>query len=307
MRYRFSVPPEGPVSLACFLQDRLRLSLEKARDLVSFGAVYVQGKMEQDVDRLLQPGQEVRVHIPRYGTRRFYEVNPDRILYRDDWLLAYDKQAGIPCQQTPYDAYNNVYAGLKRLLNSSSSTSGNRDLQRKNLVSGYLGMHHRLDKDVSGVMVFPLSPRANRSFSEGFRTKAVEKVYRAILSGIPDEDSWVENSSIGRRQGKYICVGEGEGKEAETGFQVIRREPRVTLVEAYPKTGRTHQIRLHLALRGLPILGDRQHEGAPYTRCMLHAFRLSLSHPISGKPLLFESPMPEAFEKALESAGCKRP
>lgn len=294
----FSVPPEGPFTLERFMQSKVRLPLDKARDLVSFGAVYVEGKMEQDAERLLKPGQEVRVHISGYGTRRFYETDPDRLLYRDALLLAYDKEAGIPCQKTPYDAYNNVYAGLKRFLNPSPFSAG-KGFQETLSTSGYLGMHHRLDKDVSGVMIFALSVHANRFLAEGFRTRAVEKVYRAIVSGSPEEDSWVEKAPIGRKKGKYLCLGAGEGKEAETGFRVIQRGQGLTLVEAYPKTGRTHQIRLHLALGGLPVLGDRQHEGAPYTRCMLHSFRLTLSLPPGRERLLIEAPMPEAFEEAL--------
>ena len=287
MNYRLSVAPGDPLALDRFLARKARLPLEKAQDLISFGSVWVDRKVVYSCGRTLSSGQQVAVFVPRQGTRRFYEIDDRRILYRDSWVLAYDKEPGLPCQATPYDGYNNVFMGLKRLLAVSSPAAR------------YLGLHHRLDKGVSGVMVFSLSPKANRSLARAFREGEAEKVYRAVVSGDPAEDSWVEDTPIGRKNGRYLCVKTGEGKEAVTGFQVIARSQSLALIEARPRTGRTHQIRLHLAHGGLPVLGDREHQGRSYHRCMLHAYRLTLSHPVTGKPLTLEAPLPQAFHEAL--------
>jgi len=299
MRYLFVVPQGKGVALDRFLQRQAHMPLARCRDLIDFGSVYVDGKVEQKAERPLLPGQEIRLHVPRYGTRRFYETRQDRILYRDTELLAYDKEEGIPCQQTPYDAYNNVYAGLKRFLGLCPSDRMRSGPEKPPIPSPTLGMHHRLDKDVSGVMVFALSKKANRILSDGFRNRKVEKVYCAVVCGEPHEDAWTEAAPIGRKNGRYLCVKDGEGKEAETRFRVIRREEGLTLVEACPKTGRTHQIRLHLALRGLPILGDRIHEGRPNARCMLHAVCLSFPHPTTGERLRLQAPLPPQFDTVV--------
>jgi len=301
VRYTFTVKSENRMPLDRFLAMNARFSLEEARDLIRFGAVWVNRGRETDGGRALEAGEEVTVHIPRYGVRRYYETDPGRVLYRDPWLLAYDKEAGIPCQPTPYDGYNNVFEALKRWLESGHCAEGGPPrAERKDAVgSGTLALHHRLDLAVSGLMIFALSTRANAPLFEAFRDRKVEKGYQAVVCGEPAEDSWVETAPIGRKGGRYLCVEPGRGKDAETGFRVLRRASGRALVEALPKTGRTHQIRLHLALRGLPILGDRQYGGRSHPRCMLHAHRLSLPHPGKKEVLRLESALPGIFLEAL--------
>mgnify|MGYP001815980071 CR=1 FL=1 len=301
MQYTFKVKKETQTTLDRFLASHARVSLEEACELVRFGAVWVDRTRETDGERTLEAGEAVTVHIPRYGVRRYYETDPERILYRDPWLLAYDKEAGIPSQPTPYDGYNNVFEALKRWLGSEPCAGGlPPGVERKDAGgSDTLALHHRLDMAVSGLMIFALSTRANAPLFEAFRDRQVEKKYRAVVCGEPGEDSWVERAAIGRQGGRYLCVEPGRGKEAETGFRVLRRAHGRALVEARPKTGRTHQIRLHLALRGLPILGDRQYGGLPYPRCMLHAQSLNLPHPVKSEPLVIEATLPDAFEGAL--------
>jgi 23S rRNA pseudouridine1911/1915/1917 synthase len=287
MNYRFTVTPGDPTALDQFLACKARLPLKKAQDLITFGAVWVDRRVAQSPELSLNHGQHVALNVPRQGTRRFYEIDSGRIVYRDSWILAYDKEPHIPCQSTPYDGYNDVYAGLRRFLAASPPASD------------YLGLHHRLDKGVSGVMVFSLSPRANRALARSFREGGAEKVYRAVVSGDPEKDSWVEKTPIGRRNGRHRCVKAGQGKEAVTRFRVINRAKGRAHLEACPETGRTHQIRLHLAHGGLPVLGDLEHQGRSYHRCMLHSFRLSLCHPVTGDPLVLEAPLPEDFNEAL--------
>ena len=287
MKYLYQVSPGDPVRLDRFLEGKVGFGPEKIRDLIDFGSVYVDGKVEREPSRPVVAGQQVSLHVPEYGTQRFYKVDPRRILFRDAWLLAYDKEGGIPCQATPYDAHNNLYAALGAYLSGKSRAPV------------YLGLHHRLDKDTSGVMIFSVSRKANRALADAFRLRKVEKSYRAVVSGNPGQEAWIEKTPITRKQGQYICALGDDGKEAITEFRVLQRRQELCLVEAIPRTGRTHQIRLHLALRGLPILGDIQHKGRPYSRLMLHAQGLGLDHPVTGGRLIVEAPLPEEFEKAL--------
>jgi 23S rRNA pseudouridine1911/1915/1917 synthase len=308
VNYSFQVTDETlGMTLDRFLALRARFSLEEARELVRFGSVWVNRNRETDCARRLEPGQDVSINIPRHGVRRHYEADPGRILFRDPWILAYNKEAGVPCQSTPYDAWNNVFEGLRRMLGDEPVPKGGGPARRGDPGgdAGYLALHHRLDLSVSGVMMFALSQRANKPLFEAFRDRRVEKVYRAVVCGEPREDGWVETAPIGRKAGKYLCVPPGRGKAAETAFRVIRRVRDRALVEALPRTGRTHQIRLHLALCGLPILGDRQYGGRPYPRTLLHALRLSLAHPVKKKYISVEAPVSVEFSTALK--GGKEP
>ena len=278
-------------SLASDVSEQLRITLERAEDLIDFGSVQVDGRLEQDPKRRLAGTETVTVNLPMGGTRRFYEADPARILYRDAHLLADDKEAGIPRQQTPHDAYNNLVAALYRLL----SRTGGRQ-------APYLAMHHRLDRDTSGVMVFCLDRSANRRLGEAFQRRQVEKDYLAWVEGNPREDSWTAAEDIGRKDGRYVTRPAGEGKSARTFFRVLCRESGRSLVHARPITGRTHQIRLHLAHAGHPVIGDRRYGGRSADRLMLHACRLVMPHPVTGSRLTLTASPPDGWPSLPETA-----
>ena len=233
----------------------LRMPAGEAAALIDFGSVYVQGRIARDPSRVLFTEEEISVTFPPYGVRKFYEVDPARILFRDRFMLAYDKEAGIPSQQTPYDAYNNVFAALLRHL---AGTGRSRP---------YAALHHRLDRETSGLMIFALEKKANQLLGRAFQEKLIEKQYLAWVEGTPERESWTEEGEIGKKGGKYKAVQQGEGKKAKTLFQVMRREERRALMLASPLTGRTHQIRIHLAQCGHPIVGDTEYGAEPDDAC----------------------------------------
>lgn len=274
-KYRLAVPAAGRgKAISPYLSGLIRRGIAETRDLVSFGAVYVNGRVFMDPDALLEGGEEILVTIASYGAKRFYEVDPGRILYEDQWLLAYDKEAGTPSQQVPHDAYNNLYHGLMRHLD------------------GYIALHHRLDRDVSGVMLFCRDRGLNHAVGDLFREGRIEKVYLAVVSGPAASETWSVGMPIAKRDGRYLCVEDGMGKPARTDFEVLRRMEGRTLVRARPRTGRTHQIRLHLAVGGNPIVGDERYGGPPGPRLMLHGSALEFRHPATKTPLRIEAPLP---------------
>jgi 23S rRNA pseudouridine1911/1915/1917 synthase len=277
-------------TLASQMARALLLSHEEAADLIDFGSVQVNGRQERLPSRTLHPGDIVQVHWPLRGTLRHYEIDPRRILFRDKALLVYDKERGVPSQQTPYDAYNNLYAGLLRHLGRAGGAEA------------YLGLHHRLDRETSGVMLFTLEPRANRKLGRAFETRRVFKEYLAWVGGLPPWDAWTREDEIGRSGGKYATVQRGQGKSAVTAFEVLARRDGRSLVLARPLTGRTHQIRLHLAASGVPILGDRLYGGDPWDFLCLHAHRLSLPHPISGRRQEWTAPIPPDWPEPRQAA-----
>lgn len=196
------------------------------------------------------------------------------ILYADEDLLAVDKPAGLP-----------MHANL--------------DESRPHLVGllgePYLGIHQRLDRDTSGVVVFARSLRANAGLARQFEQRLVRKSYHALAVRRPCPKEWRESRPLGDPARKGGPVTVGRGKPAETLFRVLRTLPAALLIEARPLTGRKHQIRAHLAAAGLPLLGDPLYGGPPGPRALLHACRLELAHPVTGEPLVLESPYPEDF------------
>lgn len=263
------------------LSQQLLISPAAAGDLIDFGSVYLDGRLERDRQRRLAGGEQVTINWPRGGVRRFYQIDPARILYRDRFLLAYNKEPGIPSQQVPADAYNNIYAAVQRFLESGSAKPP------------YVALHHRLDRETSGVMLFVVDRSINRRLSDAFKAHTVIKDYLVWVAGNPAADRWTAADDINRKNGRHTTVPRGQGKPAETVFQVLAREPEQTLLWARPKTGRTHQIRLHLAAAGHPVLGDRLYGKTPAARLYLHAYRLRLDHPATGAPLLLTAPIPQ--------------
>jgi 23S rRNA pseudouridine1911/1915/1917 synthase len=207
------------------------------------------------------------------------------VIYRDSFILAYDKEAGIPSQQVPHDAYNNVFAALLRRL------------ALEDAVNSYAAIHNRLDMPTSGVLLFSLDKKINGPLGRAFQQGLVKKEYLAWVEGSPKEDSWECDSPVGKTRGKYESVRKGEGKQAKTLFRVLRRRESRCLVTASPLTGRTHQIRIHLAEAGHPVMGDRSYGAKPSDRLYLHAWRLTLKHPVSGKLLTLEAPIPAGWGK----------
>ena len=278
-RWRTRAQHKG-LSLGEALSDYLRVPRGEAAGLIDFGSVYVRGRIERNPSMILSGGEEISAAIPAYGIRRFYEIDPARVILRDRFILGYDKEAGIPSQQTPYDAYNNVFAALLRHLARQENTDR------------YAALHNRLDRETSGVLLFALEKKVNEPLGRAFQQRRVTKEYLVWVEGVPKNDSWTSDREIGKIGGKYTAVSKGEGRKAETHFSVLRREAGRALVMASPLTGRTHQIRIHLAEAGHPAAGDRAYGAKPDRRLYLHAWRLMLKHPVSGEHLCLEAPVP---------------
>ena len=212
---------------------------------------------------------------------------PD-ILFSDDALLVVHKPAGLLAVPDGYDP-NKPH--LRGVLES---------------VYGRLWIIHRLDKGTSGVIVLARTAEAHRDINNQFSKGQVEKSYQAIIIGTPGWDEKTLQApiraNVGRR--KRSIVDPLRGKDAATSFQVLTRFKDHTLVEARPKTGRTHQIRVHLYNLGHPVLSDPLYGAGKTTplinRLALHAYSLGFNHPQSAKPLKFSTPPPSDFKAALE-------
>jgi RluA family pseudouridine synthase len=234
---------------------------------------------------------------------------PARVLFEDEWLIAVDKPAGLPTQPTLDVSRPSVLSVLKDYL------------QKRDGHEPYLGLHHRLDRDTSGVLLFTKNQKANAGVGALFAEKKAQKTYQALaVLGAGCAEAWeVKNYTgiVGRmgKASKYGAVRSG-GDPAQTVFRELERLPGVLLVEAKPLTGRTHQIRVHLSEGGHPILGDEFYGGPTslrlgsgarlmFPRVMLHAAALEFCHPMTQAQHTIASPLPEDFTGCLEQLRAK--
>jgi 23S rRNA pseudouridine1911/1915/1917 synthase len=231
------------------------------------------------------------------------EPIPLAILYEDDALLVLDKPAGLVVHPAPGHPSGTL---VHALLHHCQDLAG---------VGGVLrpGIVHRLDAGTSGVMVVAKSDAAHHALSLQFRDHTIERVYHAWVRGTPGAESGRVERAIGRHptDRKRMSVGARQAREARTAWRVLARYPKADAarLEVRPETGRTHQIRVHLASQGLPILGDpvygRARAGLPggtrLARPALHALVLGFVHPLRDERLRFEAP-PPADLLALDAA-----
>jgi len=221
------------------------------------------------------------------------------IVFEDETLLAVSKPAGLLTHRAADPGRDDLFSVVRALLAERAGRAAD---------SGppYLAIHHRLDRETSGIVLFAKAREANEGLARQFELRTVRKTYVAVVSapGSPPPARWVVRNhlaSVGSgRRARVGSVTEG-GEEAETAFRLLEWRKPAALVEAHPLTGRKHQIRAHLAGSGFPIAGDRRYDGperldlVAITRAMLHALALELVHPIERTPLLFTCAPPEDF------------
>ena len=265
------------------------LSRSFARKLIEGGSVYLNGKRCQQNARAVRVGDKLRVVIPVEEERKETALSKADIVFEDADLIVVNKPAGVPTHATIDSSRHHLVEAVQQYL---------ADREKKNPTDIYIGVHHRLDRDTSGVILFTKRKEANPKIAQAFQERSVSKEYLAICAGKPKEKRFEIKSYLGthpRNKRKVASVHSG-GKFAETAVEALETKAiqgkSVTLVRAEPKTGRMHQIRVHLAENGLPILGDETY-GVTFPgvqRTLLHAFRLS----IDGKS--FTAPIPTDFQ-----------
>lgn len=223
------------------------------------------------------------------------EGPPVDVRYEDDELLVIAKPAGLVTHPTERRRAGTL---VNRLLGMGVPLSSLGGPLRPGIV-------HRLDAGTSGLMIVAKTDRAHEALAQMLRRHEIERRYLALVRGAPAHDLFTVNAPLGRRAGRVI-VDRAGGRASVTGFEVRERFDRTALVEATPETGRTHQIRVHLASIGHPILGDRAYGGAGddarsigLARPFLHSWRIGFAHPITGVRIELEEPLPEDLSSAL--------
>jgi 23S rRNA pseudouridine1911/1915/1917 synthase len=280
--------------LDVFLARAAAISRAAAQRLIAEGAVSASGVPRRRPAERLQAGErlEVRLPPPRPSAPE-PEAVPLRIVYEDDHLLVIDKPAGMTVHPAPGHARGTL---VNAVLAHCPDLPGIGGVQRPGIV-------HRLDKDTSGLIVVAKSEAAHRVLASQLKERRVEKTYLALVQGRLEPAAAVIDAPIGRDPSnrRRMAIVRAGGREARTAYVVRASYPDHTLVEARPETGRTHQVRVHFASLGRPLAGDVLYGGcrdlAP--RQFLHAWRLRFRHPVDGRELSFEAPLPADLEGVI--------
>ncbi|MBI4057091.1 MAG: RluA family pseudouridine synthase [Elusimicrobia bacterium] len=280
------------------------------QNMIGRGYVRVDG-VERERSFRLSAGQLVEIKWPieagvrDEGSGVRMDGNWDfekAILFEDNEVLVLNKPSGLVVHPAGTSWLNHPRAAL---MESRPSLVGYLLKLRPKIIQRKvprMGVVHRLDAETSGVMVVAKTAPAYNSLMNQFKLRQVKKVYRAVVKGAVKNDQGLLEIPLGRKpHGRKIEVM-GSGKEAVTGYRVVKRSSAATLLEVFPKTGRTHQIRVHLSTMGHPVVGDhlygKKNEASGVPRMLLHAYQLEFDCPRTGKRVRFKAVVPTDFKKA---------
>ncbi len=295
-------PSEAGKRIDIFLAKRTGITRSQIQRLITQGNVLINSK-DVSQNYRLKSKDLISINIPDKETEGLLpEPIPLDILYKDDHLVVVNKPAGM----VVYPAAGHAHGTLMNALSYHC--------KKLTTVGGPLrpGVVHRLDKDTSGVMVIALNDKAYYNLIEQFKHRTINRKYIALVYGNLREDEGEIALKIGRSESdrKKMSTRVRKGKEAVTRWKVLKRFGNATLVEARLGTGRTHQIRVHFASIGHPLLGDRTYGKKVeieaktkkiilFPRQMLHAELLGFTHPATGAYLEFSSPVPEDMAERI--------
>ncbi len=282
------------------LSRMLGLSRTRAAELAEGGYVRVDGVAVGKSARL--PGDAwLEVELPAVAEVSSVPTEDDvpalRVAHEDDDVVVVDKPVGVAAHPSPGWTGPTV-VGVLAARGYRISTSGAAERQ---------GVVHRLDVGTTGVMVVAKTERAYTAMKDQFRERVPEKVYHAVVQGIPDPLSGTVDAPIGRHPGhhwKFAVLD--DGRPSVTHYETLEVFGRATLLEVHLETGRTHQIRVHTSALRHPCVGDLTYGADPrlaaelgLTRQWLHAHRLAFPHPVTGEPVTITSPYPDDLAHAL--------
>jgi 23S rRNA pseudouridine1911/1915/1917 synthase len=288
--------------LDIFISLKCGLSRSYIQKLIQKGLLLVNSKI-QKAGYKIKPGQQIVLTIPDEPEISLDpEDIPLHITLEDEHIVVVDK----PAHMVIYPSFGHKKGTLLNALLSKCRKLASTGAPLRP------GVVHRLDKETSGLIVLAKDNAAYSALVEKFKEREIEKHYLALLYGRLKTDRGEIRTAIGRSVSdrKKMSTKTRKGKEAITQFEVIKRFKSATLAKVRIITGRTHQIRVHFAASGNPVLGDKTYgkktsiksgqKTINFPRQMLHAYSLKFEHPVTGEPLELTAPMPDDMKKAIE-------
>lgn len=277
-----------------YLRTQRKISKSALSDIKFQGGIILVNGEEQTVRYRLNMGDSVSIQFPPEKISETMEpeqVNFD-ILFEDDHFLIVNKPAGIPTIPSRYYPYGSLAQGILFYY-------------RRAKIAATFHAVNRLDRDTSGIVVVAKHRYAHYLLSLQQQEKTLNREYLALVHGVPNPEVGVINKPIGRKQGSIVerTVTEA-GQYAETHYQVVKGGADYAVIRLRLKTGRTHQIRVHMACIGHPLLGDDLYGGQKdkIYRQALHSWRVNFHHPFSDKQLQIEAPIPSDMEQIINQS-----
>jgi len=276
--------------------ELIEFSRSRLQSLNLAGQILVNGRQCKTGYRLKE-GENITVVVPAPSEIALIPSHVDfAILYEDSDIIVINKPAGLVVHPAPGHSADTLVHGL---LHHCGDLSG---------IGGEIrpGIVHRLDKDTSGVLVVAKHDQAHQHLAQQFQERTVRKIYHAIVAGHPPHAEDKVETMLGRHpvQRKKMAVLKRDGRRAVTSYRLLQSSAKLAFLEVIIETGRTHQIRVHLAFVGCPVLADPIYGGkkssiVPAPRLCLHASRLKLIHPCHEKEMVFEAPLPADIKSVL--------
>jgi 23S rRNA pseudouridine1911/1915/1917 synthase len=289
-----ALAPESGERLDIVVSRAAGISRSHAARLVDAGAVKVNGKARARSWRVEQ-GDRIGIELPAEPAGPQPEDIPVHVVHEDEWIVVVAKPAGMVVHPAPGHPSGTL---VNALLTRAGRLPGERDRP---------GIVHRLDAGTSGLMIVAKDERALTELRRMMAAREVTRTYLALVEGRPHAAATID-APVGRsqRHRKKMAVV-AEGREAVTIYRRVEAFRGAALLEVKPRTGRTHQIRVHLATTGHPVVGDRVYGRdrrlaveLGLNRPFLHAAELAFGHPITGAPMNFTEPLPDDLESALD-------
>jgi 23S rRNA pseudouridine1911/1915/1917 synthase len=291
------VSDEDGVRIDVYLSERLSLPRSRVKSLIEEGHVRVENNIPKPSLKL-KKNLAIEGEIVREEPSSLVaEDIPVTILYEDEYLLVIDK----PKDMVVHPSLGHRTGTLVNAILNYVGEEGRPGDERPGIV-------HRLDKGTTGVIVVAKDSKTQEVLSRQFHERSVEKVYRAVVEGVVRDEEGIVEGDIGRHpvERKRMALVDKGGRYSFSFFKVLKRLKGFTYVEVRPKTGRTHQIRVHMNHVGHPVVGDELYGKRAKRlaeRPLLHAFRIAFNHPVHGTRLTVEAPIPadiEAFVREHE-------
>ena len=292
-----AAPEDAGLRLDAFLAKQLpELSRSRIQQLLEQGCILAEGRPGKKNQRL-SPGERIRLDLPEPA-----EADPEPeeipldILFEDEDLLVVNKPKGMVVHPAPGHESGTLVNAL--LHHCGDSLSGISGVKRPGIV-------HRLDKDTSGLMLAAKTDRAHASLAAQLGDHSLHRVYAALLIGTPRPPEGTVDLPVGRhpRDRKKMAAGIPGGRPAITHYRVLETFPGYSYAECVLETGRTHQIRVHMASLGHPVAGDPLYGGRcplPLSSQCLHAREICFRHPVTEEEMTFSCPLPREFSAVLE-------
>ena len=285
---------ENSIRLDVYIKSNTDLSRQSIINMIKDGSILVNNNVSKP-SYLTKAGDEITIEDIKAKESSYLPNDiPVEIVYEDNYIIIVNKQSGLTVHPGAGNKDNTLVNALLYYGKNLSSLGG---LERPGVV-------HRIDKDTSGLIILAKDDKTHEILSDYFKNKKIHREYIALVKGVITSNSGTIDAPIGRNPNNRLkmCVTDKNSKSAVTHFKVLKRYKKYTLLNLVLDTGRTHQIRVHMDYINHPVYNDPLYTNDKTTDFgqFLHSYKMDFVHPITGKEMHFEAPLPDEFQKFID-------